>query len=68
MIKGAGQSISWTVKEGDVMKSFLAAVLFAAVGAVIAASVLESQQTSASSAFTTSGARVGDPGYNLIGK
>ncbi len=50
------------------MKSFLAAVLFAAVGAVVAASVLESQQTSASQAFSTTGARVGDPGHNLIGK
>jgi hypothetical protein len=50
------------------MKSFLAAVLFAAVGAVVAANVLENQQTSASQAFSTTGARVGDPGHNLIGK
>ncbi len=50
------------------MKSFIAAVLFATVGAVVAASVLESQQSSASQAFATTGARVGDPGHNLIGK
>lgn len=50
------------------MKSFLTAVLFAAVGAVVAANVLESQQTSASQAFSTTGARVGNPGYNLVGK
>jgi hypothetical protein len=48
------------------MKAFIASVGFALV--VGAAMVLEQQQQSAASAFTTSGARVGDPGYNLIGK
>lgn len=50
------------------MKAFIASVGFALVVAVGAAMVLEQQQQSAASAFTTSGARVGDPGYNLIGK
>jgi hypothetical protein len=54
-------------KEGT-MKAFIASVAFAIVVAAGAAMVLEQQQQSAASAYSTSGARVGDPGHNLIGK
>lgn len=50
------------------MKAFIASVAFALVVAVAASYVLEQQQQSSANAFSTSGARVGDPGYNLIGK
>jgi hypothetical protein len=53
--------------EGS-MKAFIASVAFALVVAAGAAIVLEQQQQSAASAYSTSGTRVGDPGYNLIGK
>ncbi|WP_198164205.1 hypothetical protein [Bradyrhizobium jicamae] len=49
------------------MKSFVAAVAFAVVAAVGVAMVLNAIQEPSSVAFTTSGARVGDPGHNLIG-
>jgi hypothetical protein len=49
------------------MKSFVAAVAFAVVAAVGVAMVLSKIQEPSSVAFTTSGARVGDPGNNLIG-
>ncbi len=49
------------------MKVFLAALLFAAIAAVGVAIVLNTIQRPSSVAFTTSGARVGDPGNNLIG-
>jgi hypothetical protein len=49
------------------MKSFIAAVAFAVVAAVGVAMVLNAFQESSSVAFTTTGARVGDPGHNLIG-
>ena len=49
------------------MKVFLAALLFAAIVAVGASSVLDTIQQPSSVEFTTSGARVGDPGNNLIG-
>lgn len=49
------------------MKAFLASVIFAAILAIGAAMVLnENFQTSTSAAFVTEGARVGDPGSNLI--
>jgi len=48
------------------MKVFLAALLFATIAAVGTAMVLDSMQRSSSVAFTTSGARVGDPGKNLM--
>jgi hypothetical protein len=50
------------------MKVFVAAVVFAVIAAVGVAMVLNSIQEPSSVAFTTSGARVGDPGTNLIGK
>ena len=49
------------------MKVFLAALVFAAVAAVGVSLVLNTIQKPSSVAFTTSGARVGDPGNNLIG-
>lgn len=49
------------------MKAFLASVIFAAILAAGAAFVLNGNfQTPSSSAFATEGARVGDPGANLI--
>jgi hypothetical protein len=49
------------------MKVFLAALLFAATAAVGVSVLLNTIQEPSSVAFTTSGARVGDPGHNLIG-
>ena len=49
------------------MKSFVAALAFAVIAAVGVAMVLNTIQEPSSVAFTTSGARVGDPGHNLIG-
>jgi hypothetical protein len=49
------------------MKVFLAALLFAAIAAVCVSVLLNTIQEPSSVAFTTSGARVGDPGHNLIG-
>ena len=49
------------------MKVFLAALLFATIAAVGVSIVLGTIQRPSSVAFTTSGARVGDPGNNLIG-
>ena len=49
------------------MKSVVAALAFAVIAAVGVAMVLNSYQESSSVAFTTTGARVGDPGHNLIG-
>lgn len=50
------------------MKAFLAAVIFAIIVAFGAANVLdEGFQQPAHAAFTTEGARVDNPGRNLIG-
>jgi hypothetical protein len=49
------------------MKVFVAALAFAVVAAVGVAMVLNIIQEPSSVAFSTSGARVGDPGHNLIG-
>jgi hypothetical protein len=49
------------------MKVFVAALVFAVVAAVGVAMVLNTIQEPSSVAFSTSGARVGDPGHNLIG-
>ena len=49
------------------MKSFVAALAFAVVAAVGVAMVLNTIQEPSTVAFTTSGARVGDPGHDLIG-
>ena len=49
------------------MKVFIAAVLFAAVAAAAMVVVLNHYQRNSYTAFTTGGARVGDPGHNLVG-
>ena len=49
------------------MKVFLAALVFAAIAAVGVSQVLNTIQKPSSVAYTTSGARVGDPGNNLVG-
>ena len=49
------------------MKVFVAAVVFAAIVATGMSIVLNSVQRPSYEAFATSGARVGDPGHNLIG-
>jgi len=49
------------------MKVFLAALVFAAITAVGTSIVLSAIQMPSYVAFSTSGARVGDPGDNLVG-
>jgi hypothetical protein len=49
------------------MKAFVIAVAFAVVAAVAMSFVLNTYQRTSDAAFTTTGARVGDPGHNLIG-
>jgi hypothetical protein len=49
------------------MKVFLTAMVFAAIIAVGGAFVLNSIQMPSYVAFSTGGARVGDPGNNLVG-
>jgi hypothetical protein len=53
--------------RGSAMKSFIAALLFAVLAAVAVSMLLNTVQRPSSVAFTTSGARVGDPGHNLTG-
>ena len=50
------------------MRAFIIAVAFAVVAAVGMSFLLNTRQRTSDAAFTTSGARVGDPGHNLIGK
>ena len=49
------------------MKAFIVAILFAAVSAVGVSMLLRNYQEPGYVSFTTEGARVGDPGHNLIG-
>jgi hypothetical protein len=49
------------------MKVFVAALLFAAIAAVGMSMLLNTIQEPSSVAVITGGARVGDPGNNLIG-
>jgi hypothetical protein len=49
------------------MKAFIAAVICAAAIGVGASYVLRTQQETVDVAFSTSSARVGDPGHNLVG-
>jgi hypothetical protein len=49
------------------MKVFLLAVVVAVALGAGAALVLSRSQETAYEAFATSGARVGDPGHNLVG-
>jgi hypothetical protein len=50
------------------MKAFIIAVAFAVVAAVGMSFLLDVYQRDSYAAFTTGGARVSDPGHNLIGK
>jgi len=49
------------------MKIFIVAAVFAVFAAFVASAVLSGVQMASYTAFTTSGARVGDPGTNLVG-
>lgn len=49
------------------MKVFIAAVLFTVIAAVGVSFVLDTYQRDSYAQFTTSGARVSDPGHNLVG-
>ena len=49
------------------MKSFVLALVAAAVLSSAAAALMISSQKLAYQAYTTSGARVSDPGHNLVG-
>ena len=49
------------------MRAFIAAVICAAAVGVGASYVLHTQQETVDVAFSSSSARVGDPGHNLIG-
>ena len=49
------------------MKAFISAIVVAVVVACAASFVLSGVQKTSDTAFTTSGARVGNPGTNLIG-
>jgi hypothetical protein len=49
------------------MKAFFAAVICVAAIGVGASYVLRTQQEMVDVAFSTSNARVGDPGHNLVG-
>ena len=49
------------------MKVFIVAAVFAVFAAFVASAVLSGVQMASYTAFTTSGARVGDPGNNLVG-
>jgi hypothetical protein len=49
------------------MKAFVAAVICAAAIGFGASSILNTLQQTADVAFSTQGARVGDPGHNLVG-
>ena len=49
------------------MRAFLASIAVAIVIAAGAALVLNADNRPAFEAFKTSGARVGDPGHNLVG-
>lgn len=50
------------------MKAFLAAVAFALILAIAAPYLTSGLQQNSSSAFTTAGVRLDDPGTNLIGR
>jgi hypothetical protein len=49
------------------MKAFVAAVIFAVIAAVGMSFLLNVYQRDSYAVYTTSGARVSDPGHNLIG-
>lgn len=49
------------------MKIFIVALIFAGLSAVAVSVLLSKFQEPSYVAFTTGGARVGDPGFNLTG-
>ncbi|PWJ86220.1 hypothetical protein C7441_10199 [Pseudaminobacter salicylatoxidans] len=49
------------------MKAFISAVIAAIILAIAGSFALAAVQEPAYKAFATSGARVGDPGHNLVG-
>jgi len=49
------------------MRIFIVALIFAGLSAAAVSVLLNQFQEPGYVAFTTSGARVGDPGHNLIG-
>ena len=49
------------------MKAFIFALVFAGFSAVAVSVLLNAFQEPGYVAFSTSGARVGDPGHNLVG-
>lgn len=53
--------------RGKAMKVFIVALIFAGLSAAAVSMILNKFQEPGYVAFTTSGARVGDPGHNLIG-
>jgi hypothetical protein len=59
-----GRSNRWE----DDMRAFLSSVAAAVIIAVVAMYALEGAWRPADQAFSTSGARVSDPGDNLVGK
>jgi hypothetical protein len=48
------------------MKAFIAGVICAAVIGYVASSIVSTMQQMADVAFSTEGARVGDPGHHLV--
>lgn len=50
------------------MKAFLVAVVVAVALGVVAGVLLSSENLTAYEAYSTSGARVSDPGHNLVGE
>jgi hypothetical protein len=55
-------------QEGTPMNIVLAGIAAAVVLGVVSAYALRVGQEPAYEAYSTSSARVGDPGYNLVGK
>lgn len=51
----------------NAMRVFVVALVFAGLSAVAVSMLLNKFQEPGYVAFSTSGARVGDPGHNLIG-
>lgn len=49
------------------MKTFIVALVFAALSAAAVSVLLNKFQEPGYVAFSTSGTRVGDPGHNLVG-
>jgi hypothetical protein len=61
------RSILTSLEVGEVrMKVFLLSSAVVVVVAIAAAVVLEGQQVTVADTFATEGARVGDPGDNLV--